>query len=44
MMINLRNPNSSYDEEDNNMISTDEMIVSPDSIFSSDSADTADTS
>jgi hypothetical protein len=41
MMVNLRDPNSDYDEEDNNMISTGEMMVSPDSIFSSDTVDTS---
>jgi len=41
MMVNLRNPNFSFDEEDNNMITTGEMIVSPDSIFGSDTVDTS---
>jgi len=43
MMVNLRNPNFDIDdeEEDSSMITTSEMVVTPDSIFGSDNVDTS---
>jgi len=42
MLVNLRNPNLDYDEEDDSsMITTSEMVITPDRIFGSDTVDTA---